>query len=188
MASYSTNDFKKGLKFIQDGEPCVIVESEFVKPGKGQAFTRTKIRKLISGKVLEINFKSGTSVEAADVVDSNYNYSYSDGDFWYFMHPETFEQISVDEKALGDNVKWLVDNAECIVTLWNGSAIAVTPPNFVELEIVETDPGLKGDTAGTGGKPATLSTGAVVNVPLFVQIGEVIRVDTRSGEYVSRVK
>lgn len=104
------------------------------------------------------------------------------------MHPETFEQISVDEKALGDNVKWLVDNAECIVTLWNGSAIAVTPPNFVELEIVETDPGLKGDTAGTGGKPATLSTGAVVNVPLFVQIGEVIRVDTRSGEYVSRVK
>ncbi|ABY69242.1 elongation factor P [Actinobacillus pleuropneumoniae serovar 3 str. JL03] len=188
MASYSTNDFKPGLKFIQDGEPCVIVENEFVKPGKGQAFTRTKIRKLISGKVLEINFKSGTSVEAADVVDYNYTYSYKDEDFWYFMHPETFEQISVDEKALGDNDKWLVDQAECIITLWNGSAISVTPPNFVELEVVETDPGLKGDTAGTGGKPATLSTGAVVRVPLFVQIGEVIRVDTRSGEYVSRVK
>lgn len=188
MASYSTNDFKPGLKFIQDGEPCVIVENEFVKPGKGQAFTRTKIRKLISGKVLEINFKSGSSVEAADVVDYNYTYSYKDEDFWYFMHPETFEQISVDAKALGDNDKWLVDQAECIITLWNGSAIGVTPPNFVELEVVETDPGLKGDTAGTGGKPATLSTGAVVRVPLFVQIGEVIRVDTRSGEYVSRVK
>ncbi|EFX91713.1 elongation factor P [Actinobacillus ureae] len=188
MASYSTNDFKLGLKFIQDGEPCVIVENEFVKPGKGQAFTRTKIRKLISGKVLEINFKSGTSVEAADVVDYNYTYSYKDEDFWYFMHPETFEQISVDQKALGDNDKWLVDQAECIITLWNGSAISVTPPNFVELEVVETDPGLKGDTAGTGGKPATLSTGAVVRVPLFVQIGEVIRVDTRSSEYVSRVK
>ena len=188
MANYSTNDFKPGLKFIQDGEPCVIVENEFVKPGKGQAFTRTKIRKLISGKVLEINFKSGSSVEAADVVDYNYNYSYKDEDFWYFMQPETFEQISVDAKALGDNDKWLVDQAECIITLWNGSAIAVTPPNFVELEVVETDPGLKGDTAGTGGKPATLSTGAVVRVPLFVQIGEVIRVDTRSGEYVSRVK
>ena len=188
MANYSTTDFKPGLKFIQDGEPCVIVENEFVKPGKGQAFTRTKIRKLISGKVLEINFKSGSTVEAADVVDYNYTYSYKDEDFWYFMHPKTFEQISVDAKALGDNDKWLVDQAECIITLWNGSAISVTPPNFVELEITDTDPGLKGDTAGTGGKPATLSTGAVVRVPLFVQIGEVIRVDTRSGEYVSRVK
>jgi elongation factor P len=101
---------------------------------------------------------------------------------------ETFEQLSADAKAIGDNEKWLLDQAECIVTLWNGQPIAVTPPNFVELEIIETDPGLKGDTAGTGGKPATLSTGAVVKVPLFVQIGEVIKVDTRSGEYVSRVK
>jgi len=139
MATYTTSDFKPGLKFMQDGEPCVIVENEFVKPGKGQAFTRTRIRKLISGKVLDVNFKSGTSVEAADVMDL-------------------------------------------------GAPITVTPPNFVELEIIDTDPGLKGDTAGTGGKPATLSTGAVVKVPLFVQIGEVIKVDTRSGEYVSRVK
>ena len=164
MATYTTSDFKPGLKFMQDGEPCVIVENEFVKPGKGQAFTRTRIRKLISGKVLDVNFKSGTSVEAADVMDLNLTYSYKD-----------------DEK-------WLLDQADCIVTLWNGAPISVTPPNFVELEIIDTDPGLKGDTAGTGGKPATLSTGAVVKVPLFVQIGEVIKVDTRSGEYVSRVK
>lgn len=118
----------------------------------------------------------------------NLTYLYNDGEFWHFMNNSTFEQLSADEKAVGDSAKWLLDQAECIVTLWNGQPIAVTPPNFVELEIVETDPGLKGDTAGTGGKPAKLSTGAVVKVPLFVQTGEVIKVDTRSGEYVSRVK
>ena len=130
----------------------------------------------------------GRFVEAADVMDLNLTYSYKDDAFWYFMHPETFEQYSADAKAVGDAEKWLLDQADCIVTLWNGAPITVTPPNFVELEIIDTDPGLKGDTAGTGGKPATLSTGAVVKVPLFVQIGEVIKVDTRSGEYVSRVK
>lgn len=188
MATYTTTDFKPGLKFMHDGEPSAIIENEFVKPGKGQAFTRTRIRKLISGKVLDVNFKSGTSVEAADVMDTNLTFLYKDEDFWYFMNNETFEQVAADAKAIGDNEKWLLDQADCIVTLWNERPISVTPPNFVELEIVETDPGLKGDTAGTGGKPATLSTGAVVRVPLFVQIGEVIRVDTRSGEYVSRVK
>ncbi|TKI08501.1 elongation factor P [Martelella alba] len=188
MASYSTNEFRSGLKIMQDGEPCAIVENEFVKPGKGQAFNRVKIRKLISGKVLEKTFKSGDSVEAADVMDMNLTYLYNDGEFWHFMNNESFEQLAADAKAVGDNAKWLVEQAECVLTLWNGQPIAVTPPNFVELEITETDPGLKGDTAGTGGKPATLTTGAVVKVPLFVQIGEVIRVDTRSGEYVSRVK
>jgi len=113
---------------------------------------------------------------------------YTDGEFYHFMNNDTFEQIAADEKAVGENQKWLVENDVCTITLWNGSPITVTPPNFVELEITETDPGLKGDTAGTGGKPATLSTGAVVRVPLFVQTGEVIRVDTRSGEYVSRVQ
>lgn len=188
MASYSTNEFRAGMKIMQDNEPCVIVENEFVKPGKGQAFNRVKVRKLISNRVLEKTFKSGESVEAADVMDVNLTYLYNDGEFWHFMNNETFEQLAADEKVVGENVKWLVEQAECIVTLWNGQPIAVTPPNFVELEIIETDPGLKGDTAGTGGKPATLSTGAVVKVPLFVQIGEVIKVDTRSGEYVSRVK
>ena len=188
MATYSTNEFRQGLKIMLDGEPCVVVESEFVKPGKGQAFARVRLRKLISNKLLEKTFKSTDSAEGADVMDLNLTYLYNDGEFWHFMNNETFEQLAADEKAIGDNAKWLIDRAECIVTLWDGRPIAVTPPNFVELEITETDPGLKGDTAGTGGKPATLSTGAVVKVPLFVQIGEVIKVDTRSGEYVSRVK
>lgn len=188
MASYSTNEFRSGLKIMLDGEPCAIIDNEFVKPGKGQAFNRIRLRKLVSGKVLEKTFKSGDSVEAADVMDINLTYLYNDGEFWHFMNNENFEQLAADAKAVGDNAKWLVEQAECVLTLWNGQPIAVTPPNFVELEITETDPGLKGDTAGTGGKPATLTTGAVVKVPLFVQIGEVIKVDTRSGEYVSRVK
>lgn len=188
MANFSTNEFKAGLKIMQDGEPCVILENEMVKPGKGQAFNRVRIRKLLSGKVVEKTFKSGDSVEGADVVDVELAYLYSDGEFWHFMNNETFEQIAADEAAVADNLKWLVEQDMCTITLWNGKPINVAPPNFVELEITETDPGLKGDTAGTGGKPATLSTGAVVRVPLFVQTGEVIKVDTRSGEYVSRVK
>lgn len=188
MANYSTNEFKAGLKIMQDGEPCNIIENEVVKPGKGQAFNRVKIRKLISGKVVEKTFKSGETVEGADVADVELAYLYNDGEFWHFMNNETFEQLAADAKAVGDATKWLVEQDLCTLTLWNGNPIAVTPPNFVELEVVDTDPGLKGDTAGTGGKPATLSTGAVVRVPLFVQIGEIVKVDTRSGEYVSRVQ
>lgn len=188
MASFSTNEFRSGMKIMLDNEPCVIIENEFVKPGKGQAFSRVKIRKLLSGKVLEKTFKSGDTVEAADVADMELDYLYSDGEFWHFMNAETFEQIAADKKAVGDNLKWLKENDRCTLTLWNGNPITVTPENFVELEVTETDPGLKGDTAGTGGKPATLMTGAVVRVPLFIQIGEIIKVDTRSGEYVSRVK
>jgi elongation factor P len=188
MAHFSTNEFKAGLKIMLDGEPCNILENEYVKPGKGQAFSRVKLRKLISNKVLEKTFRSGDSVEGADVMDTELSYLYTDGEFWHFMNNETFEQIAADEKALGDSIKWLVENDTCTITLWNGTPIVVTPPNFVELEITETDPGLKGDTAGTGGKPATLVTGAVVRVPLFVQKGEVIKVDTRSGEYASRAQ
>lgn len=188
MASYSTNDFRSGLKVMLDGEPCAIVENEFVKPGKGQAFSRVKIRRLLNGKMLEKTFKSGESLEAADVVDMEMAYLYNDGEFYHFMDNDTFEQLAADDKAVGDTRLWLKEQDVCTLTLWNGAAISVTPPNFVELEVVETDPGLKGDTAGTGGKPATLATGAVVRVPLFIQIGEVLKVDTRSGEYVSRVK
>lgn len=188
MANFSTNEFKAGLKIMLDGEPCNILENEYVKPGKGQAFNRVKIRKLVSGKTLEKTFRSGESVEGADVMDTELAYLYNDGEFWHFMNNETFEQIAADAKAVGDSVKWLVENDVCTLTLFNGSPIVVTPPNFVEIEIVETDPGLKGDTAGTGGKPATLATGAVVRVPLFVQTGEVIKVDTRTGEYSSRAQ
>lgn len=186
MATYSTSEFKGGLKIMQDGEPCSIIENEMVKPGKGQAFNRVKIRKLISGKVVEKTFKSGESVESADVMDLELAYLYNDGEFWHFMDNDTFEQVAADKDAVADAEKWLVEQDICTLTLWEGKPISVAPPNFVELEITETDPGLKGDTQGTGGKPATLATGAVVRVPLFVQTGEVIKVDTRSGEYVSR--
>ena len=188
MAKYSTNDFRSGLKVMLEGEPCAITENELVKPGKGQAFNRVKLRNLRTGRTWERTFKSGESIEGADVMEVDLQYLYTDGEFWHFMNNETFEQIAAEEKALGDNLKWLVENDNCTITLWNGSPIVVSPPNFVELEITETDPGLKGDTAGTGGKPATLITGAVVRVPLFVQTGEVVKVDTRNGEYVGRVQ
>jgi elongation factor P len=188
MATYSTSEFKGGLKIMLDGDPYAIIENEFVKPGKGQAFNRVKLRNLKSGRVLEKTFRSGESVEAADVMDRELQYLYSDGEFWHFMDNESFEQYQADSAAMGEAVKWIKDQDMCLVTLWNGAPIAVEPPNFVVLEITETDPGLKGDTSGGGGKPATLETGAVVRVPLFVQTGEKIKVDTRSGEYVSRVK
>jgi len=186
MASYSTNEFKGGLKVLFDGDPCSIIENEFVKPGKGQAFNRVKLRNLKTGRVVERTFKSGESLEAADVVETELQYLYNDGSHWHFMDPKTFEQYSADSAALGDAAKWLKDQDLCSVTLWNGSLLLVAPPNFVVLTITETDPGVKGDTSGGGGKPATLETGAVVRVPLFVQEGEAIKVDTRTGEYVSR--
>ncbi len=188
MATYSTNEFKTGLKIMQDGDPCTIVENEFVKPGKGQAFNRVKVKNLKTGRVVDRTFKSGESVEAADVMETDLQYLYSDGEFWNFMDPESFEQIAADATAVGDAHKWLKEQDMATITLWNGVPIAVTPANFVTLTVTETDPGLKGDTASGGGKPATLETGAVVRVPLFIEIGETIKVDTRSGEYVSRAK
>lgn len=188
MASYKTNEFKGGLKIMLDGDPYSIVENEFVKPGKGQAFNRVKVKNLKTGRVVERTFKSGDSVEAADVHDTELQYLYNDGEVWHFMHPETFEQLAADETAVGEAAKWIKEQDMCSVTLWNGAPLSVEPPNFVVLEITETDPGLKGDTSGGGGKPATLETGAVVNVPLFVQIGEMIKVDTRTGTYVSRAR
>jgi elongation factor P len=188
MATYSTNEFKSGLKIMLDGDPYAIVENEFVKPGKGQAFNRVRVRNLKTGRVIEKTFKSGDSVEAADVLDTNLQYLYFDGSYWHFMDNDTFEQYQADEAAVGEAAKWIKEQDICNVTLWNGAPLSVDAPNFVILKIVETDPGLKGDTSGGGGKPATLETGAVVRVPLFVQNGEVIKVDTRSGEYVSRAK
>ena len=155
MATYNTNEFRGGLKLLLDGDPCTIIENEFVKPGKGQAFNRVKIRNLKTGRVLEKTFRSGESVEAADVIDRDLQYLYSDGEFWHFMDNDTFEQVQADETAMGEATKWIKEQDVCMVTLWNGSPIAVDAPNFVELVITETDPGLKGDTSGGGGKPAT---------------------------------
>ena len=188
MATYSTNQFKGGLKLMLDGEPYSIVENEFVKPGKGQAFNRVKLRNLKTGKVLDRTFKSGESVEAADVLETELQYLYSDGESWYFMDTETFDQVAANKAAMGDADKWIKEQDICNVTLWNGEPLQVDPPSFVELKVIETDPGVRGDTSSGGSKPATVETGAVVRVPLFLEEGETIKIDTRKSEYVGRVK
>ena len=188
MATLGMNDVKTGQKILVNNDPCIITETEYVKPGKGQAFTRNKYRSIKSGRVVELTMKATDNVEQADVVDTDMLFLYADGEYWHFMNQESFEQVQADKAGMGGAEKWLKGEEACVVTLWNGNPIAVQPPNFVELKIVQTDPGVKGDTAGTGGKPATLETGAVVRVPLFVGNEELIKVETRSGEYVSRVK
>ena len=151
MATYSTNEFKGGLKIMMDGDPYVIVDNEFVKPGKGQAFNRARVRNLKTGRVIERTFKSGDTVEAADVVDVDLQYLYNDGEHWHFMDPQSYEQLTADATAVGDAAKWLKEEAICQVTLWNGVPLSVSAPIFVIMTIVETDPGLRGDTSGGGG-------------------------------------
>jgi len=188
LANYNTSGFKSGLKIMLDNNPYEIIENEFVKPGKGQAFNRVKIRNLLNNKILEKTFKSGESVPAADVMNQSYEYSYFDGEFWVFMDGETFEQVSVTRQAVGDCKQWLKEQDKYDITLWNNEPISVSAPNFVELKITQTDPGLKGDTAQGGIKPATVETGARINVPLFVEEGETVKIDTRNSSYVSRIK
>lgn len=188
MATYSTNEFKSGLKVMIDNDPCSILENEYVKPGKGQAFNRIRYRNLKNGRVLEKTFKSGDTLPGADVAEVEMQYLYYDGEFWHFMVPDTFEQYAANKDIVGDAKMWLKEQDFCTVTIWDNNPLTVNPPNFVALKVVQTDPGLKGDTVSGGGKPATLETGAVIRVPLFIDVGDVLRVDTRTGEYVSRVK
>ncbi len=188
MATVSTNEFKAGLKLMLDHDPCSIIENEFVKPGKGQAFNRVKLRNLKTGRVLERTFKSGESMEAADIMETDMEYLYNDEDFYHFMDPDTFEQYAVNIKTVGDAAKWLKGQEKCVMMLWNNNPISVAPPKSVVLKVTETDPGLRGDTSGGGTKSATLETGAIVRVPLFLNIGDLIKVDTRTGEYLSRAK
>jgi elongation factor P len=188
MGTVSTNEFKSGVKILIDGDPYSILENEMVKPGKGQAFNRVRVRNLKTGRTIEKTWKSGDSVESADVVDTDMQYLYSDGDFFHFMVPDNFEQYTAAAAAVGDNAKWLKDGITCIVTLWNGVPLVVTPPQHIDLKVVETDPGVRGDTATGGQKPAKLETGAVVRVPLFINEGEMLKIDTRTGEYISRSK
>ena len=188
MSTYSTNEFRGGLKIMIDGSPCSIIENEFVKPGKGQAFCRVKMRNLKTGRVLEKTFKSGETAPAADVVDLEMQYLYCDGEHWHFMDPDSFEQYTADENAMSDAKQWIKGEEICVVTLYNGNPLTISAPNTVELAVSETDPGLKGDTASGGNKPATLETGAVIRVPLFIGEGEILKINTRTGEYLSRVK
>ncbi|MDA8562009.1 elongation factor P [Gammaproteobacteria bacterium] len=188
MSSYTTNEIRGGMKIIVDNDPCSILENEFVKPGKGQAFNRIKYRNLKTGRVVERTYKSGESLEMADVVETEAQFLYYDGNHWHFMVQDTFEQYVFGEIEVGNAKLWLKEQADCVITLWNGSPLGVEVPNFVTLKIIETDPGVRGDTSGGGGKPAKLETGAVVRVPLFIQEGELIKADTRDGTYVSRAK
>ena len=157
-----------------------------VKPGKGQAFNKIKAKNLRTGRLLERTFKSTESIEAADVDEMNVEFLYSDGEYWHFMEPTSFEQHAADAVAVGDAIMWVKGQEVCVMTLWNGAPLTITPPNFVELAVAQTDPGLKGDTAQGTTKPATLETGAEVKVPLFINVGDVLKIDTRTGEYVSR--
>ncbi|QCI20185.1 elongation factor P [Buchnera aphidicola (Brachycaudus cardui)] len=189
MIVYHSNNFRSGCKIIFENEPCLIESSQFVKPGKGQAFVRVKLRKLLTKQLIEKTFKSTDSLEIADVIEYILSYLYNDGHFWYFINNNTFEELSVEKKIIGTHKKWLLEQDTCIVTLWNNQPISVTPNTFVEIKVIQTEATLKGDTVNTGvTKLAVLSTGAVVRVPLFVQVGSLIKVDTRSGEYVSRIQ
>jgi len=184
----STADFRNGAKIELDGEPFVITEFQHVKPGKGAAFVRTKIKSLTTGRVIDKTFRSGEKVETPNLEEKKMQYLYSDGDDYHFMDTETYEQTSLTSDQLGSGRDWLKENMEIEVLYHNGMPIGVEVPMFVELQIVNTDPGIKGDTASGGSKPATLETGAVVKVPLYMEEGEVIKIDTRTGEYIERVK
>jgi len=183
---YTTQDFRNGLKIEYEGDPYIIVEFQHVKPGKGGAFVRTKIKNLLTGRVLDPTFKSGDKVGKPDMDEKDMQFLYREGTHYTFMDTTTYEQVLVDQEALGDGANWLKENCDCSILFWNNKAIAISLPNFVVLKIVECEPGVRGDTAQGATKPAKLETGAQVNVPLFVNEGDSIRIDTRTGSYVER--
>ena len=185
---YDTSDLRKGLKVLIDGVPYVVLEAQFVKPGKGAAFTRTKMKNLLYGGNIERNIRSGEKIAPADVEDRPMSYLFKEGEDFVFMDSVSYEQFPVNKGTMGDGWKWLKDNMVCQVTFYNGRPLDVALPNFVEIKITQSDPGARGDTSGNVLKPATLETGAVIGVPLFVNEGETIKIDTRSGEYIERVK
>ncbi len=182
-----TTDIRKGIKIQIDGVPFHVVEHQFVKPGKGQAFTRARIRNLTNGNVVERTWKSGESVELADVEERNMTYSWSEADSYVFMDTNTGDQINVEKIKVGDEARFLTEGLNCDVTLYNGNAIGVELPANVTMQVISSEPGVKGDTSGGATKPATLSSGAVVNVPLFIKEGEWVKIDTSNGAYLERV-
>lgn len=182
----SAGDFRNGATFEMDGNVYSIIEFQHVKPGKGAAFVRTKIRNVISGAVTERTFNPNDKFPTAFIERKDMQYLYGDGDLFYFMDPETFEQIPISASVMGDSFQFVKENMDCKVLSYKGNVFGVEPPNFVELEITKTDPGFKGDTATNATKPATVETGAEIKVPLFINEGEKIRIDTRTGEYMER--
>jgi elongation factor P len=185
---YETSDIRKGLKLELDGDPWVVVDFQFVKPGKGNAFTRCRVKNMITGAVLDKTWKSGEKLKPATMAERPMQYMYKDESGFHFMDQESYEQVALTREEVGDEANYLLENSTVAVLLFNDRPISISLPNFVELEVVETDPGVRGDTATGGRKPATLATGAVIQVPLFIERGETLRIDTRTGEYVERVK
>lgn len=187
MAQISTNEFKGGMKVEVDGEPYTMVSVEFVKPGKGQPFTRVKLKHLLTGRVVERTFKSGEKLELADVMENKMRMLYKDSENAVFMDDNSYEQINISLALIGDKASWLMEEVVYSIIFYKGVPIDVAPPTFMEMKIIETAPGLRGDTSGRVLKAATTETGAKVQVPIFVEEGDRIKIDTRTGEYVSRV-
>jgi elongation factor P len=185
---YSTADFKKGLKLEIDGTPYVIVDFLHVKPGKGGAFVRTKIKNLMTGKVLDQTFRSGEKLKRPDLVEREMQFLYREGDNFFLMDNETYEQFALTAEQLGDVVLYLIENLDLKVLFFNQQPVTAELPNFVELTVAQAEPGVKGDTASGGSKPATLESGAVIQVPLFINEGDRVKVDTRTGTYIERAK
>lgn len=181
-----TSDFKKGTKLIHNSQPFTVVDFQHVKPGKGNQFTRTKIKNLQTGAVLEVTYRSGEKIEAADVEDKTMTFLYADGDTYHFMDAKTYEQIEVSGDQLGDKAGFLLPEMACDIVFWQSRPIAIEIPNHVELEIAHTEPGVRGDTATNVMKPATLETGRSINVPLFINIGDKVKVETSTGNYLER--
>ena len=185
---YDTSDLRKGLKVLVDGAPWTVTEAQFVKPGKGQAFTRTKMKNMLTGSVVERNIRSGERFEKADLEERPMQFLYPEGDSFVFMDQANYDQLNITAEQLGESRFYLLDGITVDVLLFDGRPIGVTPPTFVELEVTETEPGFKGDTSSNVTKGATMQTGLVVQVPLFVNQGEFLKIDTRTGAYVERVK
>ncbi|HMV69015.1 MAG TPA: elongation factor P [Myxococcota bacterium] len=187
MASYNTSDIRNGLKVEVDGNPYTVVYFQFVKPGKGTAFTRTKLKNLLSGNVIERTFRTGEKLDAADVAEAQMQYQYNDGESYQFMNMESYETVGIPAKVLGDDAQWLLDNMMVNVLFYKNNPVNVDLPNFVELEVTYTEPAVKGDTSSGALKEAEVSTGAKVMVPLFIGRGDVLKIDTREGKYVERM-
>ncbi|GAB4283792.1 MAG: elongation factor P [Coriobacteriia bacterium] len=185
--SVSTNNFKNGMCILYDGKRWIIQEFQHVKPGKGGAFVRTKLKELETGRVVDVTFRAGEKVDDVRVETKRMQYLYNNGAAYHFMDTATYEQVELPADFVGDAAKWLKENDEVEILTADGDMIGVEPPMFVELTVTETDPGFKGDTVQGGTKPATLETGAVVQVPMFVEVGDTLKIDTRDGRYVTRV-